>query len=139
MAFNQAVSPVFIACGQIGAYAIAEAYHNPAAVWEGAFAASAVIRDQVVTVERTRPPGAGLQFGLAYGRSRRFGRTRLRYSPPTRSIVLAAGMAGMTVRRAARSMFERFTQRARRVVVLAQKKPGCSSTTTSAPSTSCWA
>jgi len=31
-------------------------------------------------------------------------------------------MAGMTVRRAARSMFERFTQRARRVVVLAQEE-----------------
>jgi len=31
-------------------------------------------------------------------------------------------MAGMTVRRAARSMFERFSQRARRVVVLAQEE-----------------
>jgi ATP-dependent Clp protease ATP-binding subunit ClpC len=31
-------------------------------------------------------------------------------------------MAGMTVRRAARSMFERFTERARRVVVLAQEE-----------------
>jgi len=31
-------------------------------------------------------------------------------------------MAGMTARRAARSMFERFTQRARRVVVLAQEE-----------------
>src|SRR5947207_9407082 len=31
-------------------------------------------------------------------------------------------MAGMMVRRAARSMFERFTERARRVVVLAQEE-----------------
>ncbi len=30
--------------------AVPEAYHNPAAVWWGAFAASAVIRDQVVTI-----------------------------------------------------------------------------------------
>ena len=36
--------------------------------------------------------------------------------------VVASGMAGMTVRRAARSMFERFTERARRVVVLAQEE-----------------
>ena len=38
--------------------AVPEAYHNPAAVWWGAFAASAVIRDQVVITE----PVAGL-FG----------------------------------------------------------------------------
>ena len=36
--------------------------------------------------------------------------------------MVASGMAGMTVRRAARSMFERFTERARRVVVLAQEE-----------------
>jgi hypothetical protein len=36
--------------------AVPEAYHNPAAVWWGAFAASAVIRDQVVIVK----PVAGL-------------------------------------------------------------------------------
>ncbi len=36
--------------------AVPEAYHNPAAVWWGAFAASAVIRDQVVIIE----PVAGL-------------------------------------------------------------------------------
>src|SRR5215472_10682565 len=63
-----------------------------------------------------------LQFRLTCGRSRRFRGTQLRLSPPTRSIVLAAGMAGMTARRAARSMFERFSQRARRVVVLAQEE-----------------
>src|SRR5205807_1456688 len=39
-----------------------------------------------------------------------------------RPIVLASGLAGMAVRRAARSMFERFTDRARRVVVLAQEE-----------------
>jgi len=55
-----------------------EAYHNPAAVWWGAFAASVVIRDQVVTVE-TEPAGwASLQFRLTCGRSRRFRRTQLR-------------------------------------------------------------
>ena len=37
-------------CGHIGLDAVPRAYHNPAAVWWGAFAASAVIRDQVVTV-----------------------------------------------------------------------------------------
>jgi hypothetical protein len=42
-----------------------------------------------------------------------------RRSSQTRLIVLAAGIARETVRRAARSMFERFTDRARRVVVLA--------------------
>jgi hypothetical protein len=33
--------------------AVPEAYHNPAAVWWGAFAASAVIRDQVVMPTRS--------------------------------------------------------------------------------------
>jgi ATP-dependent Clp protease ATP-binding subunit ClpA len=35
---------------------------------------------------------------------------------------ISSGMGGMAVRRAARSMFERFSQRARRVVVLAQEE-----------------
>ena len=39
----------------------------------------------------------------------------------------------------AREMFERFTDRARRVVVRLKKKRGCSATTTSARSTSCLA
>ena len=43
-------------------------------------------------------------------------------SLPTRSIVLASGIARYGVRRAAWSMFERFTDRARRVVVLAQEE-----------------
>jgi hypothetical protein len=34
-----------------GLDAVPEAYDNPAAVWWGAFAASAVVRDQVVIVE----------------------------------------------------------------------------------------
>jgi hypothetical protein len=36
-----------------GLDAVPEAYHNPAAVWWGAFAASAVIRDQVVMPTRS--------------------------------------------------------------------------------------
>jgi hypothetical protein len=35
--------------------AVPEAYHNPAAVWWGAFTASAVIRDQVIIIT----PGSG--------------------------------------------------------------------------------
>ena len=35
-----------------GLDAVPEAYHNPAAVWWGALAASAVIRDQVLIVNR---------------------------------------------------------------------------------------
>src|SRR6185312_4768167 len=45
-----------------------------------------------------------------------------RRSSQKRLIVLAAGIARETVRRAARSMFERFNDRARRVVVLAQEE-----------------
>src|SRR6476619_235248 len=45
-----------------------------------------------------------------------------RRSSQTRLIVLAAGIARETVRRAARSMFERFTDRSRRVIVLAQEE-----------------
>src|ERR1044071_4824403 len=41
-----------------------------------------------------------------------------------RLIVLAAGITRETVRRAARSMFERFTDRSRRVIVLAQEEAG---------------
>jgi hypothetical protein len=36
---------------------VLEAYHNPAAVWWGAFAASAVIQDQVVIVNRISSSG----------------------------------------------------------------------------------
>ena len=36
--------------------AVPEAYHNPATVWWGAFAASAVIRDQVIIVEPVAGP-----------------------------------------------------------------------------------
>jgi len=45
-----------------------------------------------------------------------------RRSSQKRLIVLAAGIARETVRRAARSMFERFTDRSRRVIVLAQEE-----------------
>jgi hypothetical protein len=38
--------------------AVPEAYHNPAAVWWGAFAVSAVIRDQVAIVNKSLVPSA---------------------------------------------------------------------------------
>src|SRR5689334_12922584 len=45
-----------------------------------------------------------------------------RRSSQTRLIVLAGGIDRETARRAARSMFERFTDRSRRVIVLAQEE-----------------
>src|SRR5690242_3219062 len=54
--------------------------------------------------------------------SRRFRRTQLRYLRRHDLWYWQRGMAGKTVRRTARSMFERFSQRARRVVVLAQEE-----------------
>ena len=48
---------------------VPEAYHNPAAVWWGAFAPSVVIRDQVVPSSRgPGPPGADALPGLASSR-----------------------------------------------------------------------
>ena len=58
MYVHQALSPVLVVLREhrpLMPYP--EAYHNPAAVWWGAFAASAVIRDQVLTV---KPQGRGL-------------------------------------------------------------------------------
>ena len=56
-----------------------KAYHNPAAVWWGAFAASAVIRDQVVTITpgvRALPGKRGL--GCPQAGPRRAARLRVR-------------------------------------------------------------
>jgi hypothetical protein len=52
MYVNQALSPVLVVLrSQPSLDAVPQAYHNPAAVWWGAFAASVVIRDQVVIVK----------------------------------------------------------------------------------------
>jgi hypothetical protein len=53
---NQALLPVLVALrSQHALDAVPEAYHNLAAVWWGAFAASVVIRDQVVIANPAVP------------------------------------------------------------------------------------
>src|ERR1700744_1083687 len=80
--------------------AVSEAYHNPAAAWWGPFCSF-----------RGHPGPGG--YCLA-GQLRRFPSTDVPYQ--------CRAWPDMRVRRAARSMFERFTDRARRVVVLAQEE-----------------